>query len=56
MIDSVLDDVEGIGPKRKKDLVRRFGSVKQIRAATKEELGEVLPDSVAVTLWENLHE
>ena len=55
MIDSVLDDVAGIGPKRKKALIRHFGSVKRIRAASKEELGEVLPDSVAVTLWENLH-
>ena len=55
MIDSVLDDITGIGPKRKKGLIRHFGSVKRIRAASKEELGEVLPDSVAATLWENLH-
>ncbi|MEA2023151.1 MAG: excinuclease ABC subunit UvrC, partial [Actinomycetota bacterium] len=55
MIDSVLDDVDGIGPKRKKVLIRRFGSVKRIRAASKEDLAEVLPDRVAVTLWENLH-
>ena len=55
MIDSVLDDVPGVGPARKKQLIRRFGSVKRIRAASKEELAEVLPDSVAVTLWENLH-
>ena len=55
MIDSVLDDVPGVGPARKKQLIRRFGSVKRIRAASKEELAEVLPDSVAVTLWEKLH-
>ena len=55
MVDSILDDVPGIGPSRKKALIRRFGSLKQIRAASKAELAEVLPDSVAVTLWENLH-
>ena len=55
MIDSVLDDVPGIGPARKKALIRRFGSLKQIRAASKEELAEVVPDSVAATLWESLH-
>jgi excinuclease ABC subunit C len=55
MIDSVLDDAPGIGPARKAALVRRFGSLKQIRAASKPELAEVLPDRVAVTLWESLH-
>jgi hypothetical protein len=35
---SALDEVQGIGPKRKKELLRRFGSVKNIRAATLEEL------------------
>ena len=55
MVDSVLDDAPGIGPKRKKRLIREFGSLKRIRAASKEDLAEVLPDSVAATLWENLH-
>ncbi len=55
MIDSILDDVPGIGPGRKKKLIRHFGSVKKIRAASKEELADVLPDRVAVTLWESLH-
>jgi excinuclease ABC subunit C len=35
---SGLDDVPGIGPKRKKALVRAFGSVKAIREASVEEL------------------
>ena len=55
MIDSVLDDAPGIGPMRKKALIRRFGSLKQIRAASKMDLAEVLPDSVVSALWENLH-
>ncbi|HKM42832.1 MAG TPA: excinuclease ABC subunit UvrC [Limnochordia bacterium] len=38
---SVLDEIPGIGPKRKKDLIRHFGSIKRIRSATPEELAEV---------------
>ena len=38
---SALDDVEGIGPKRKRELLRRFGSVRGIRAAALEELAAV---------------
>jgi excinuclease ABC subunit C len=38
---SALDEVQGIGPKRKRELLRRFGSVKGVRAATIEELAAV---------------
>jgi len=54
MVDSVLDDVRGIGPKRKKALLRRFGSVKRIREAEPAELKEILPDEVAERLYESL--
>lgn len=35
---SALDDIPGIGPKRKRSLIRQFGSVKAIRQAGLEEL------------------
>lgn len=35
---SILDNISGIGPKRKKTLLRHFGSIKKIRAATVEEM------------------
>ncbi|MFN2557689.1 MAG: excinuclease ABC subunit UvrC [Nitriliruptorales bacterium] len=38
---SVLDDVPGVGPARRKALLRHFGSVKALRAASIEELMEV---------------
>ncbi|MBI3971979.1 MAG: excinuclease ABC subunit UvrC [Chloroflexi bacterium] len=38
MVGSRLDYVRGIGPKRKKELIRRFGSVRGIAQATDEEL------------------
>ena len=55
MIDSILDDVEGIGPTRKRALIREFGSVKQIRAADVGRLSDVVPLSVAEKLYAALH-
>ena len=55
MVDSVLDDVPGIGEVRKKALLRRFGSVKRIREADVTDLAEVVPLGVARVLHESLH-
>jgi excinuclease ABC subunit C len=55
MVDSVLDDVPGVGPKRKKDLLRHFGSLKRIRAAPLDDLAEVVPENVANDLYSALH-
>ena len=38
MTASVLDDVPGVGPKRKKALLKQFGSVKRLREATVDEI------------------
>ena len=51
MVDSVLDEVEGIGPTRKKALLKRFGSLKRIREASLEELELSLPGAVASDLY-----
>lgn len=55
MIDSILDEVDGIGPARKKALIKEFGSVKQLRAAGVERLAGVVPLKVAQTLYDTLH-
>jgi len=47
VISSELDEIQGIGPKRKTELLKRFKSVKRIKAATLEELLEVVPDKIA---------
>lgn len=47
---SILDEVEGIGEVRKKKLLRKFGSVKKMKEASLEELGEILPKEVAKNL------
>ncbi len=51
MVDSILDGVSGIGPARKKALLRRFGSLKRIREAEIDQLKEVLPNDVADRLY-----
>jgi len=34
----VLDNIEGVGPKRKKELIRHFGSVKAIKRLSRAKL------------------
>jgi excinuclease ABC subunit C len=53
---SKIDDIPGIGPKRKKALMRAFGSVKGIAEASEADLYSVLRNSKAVeavTKWAN---
>ena len=52
-IKSFLDDINGIGPKRKKELINRFGTMKNIREASFEELLKVVPENVAIQIKEN---
>ena len=53
-IKSALDDIEGIGPKRKKELINKFGTIGTIRNATIEELTEIVPEKVAISIKEML--
>ncbi len=58
MTVSVLDDVPGVGPKRKRLLMRHFGSLKRLRAASEEEIAatEGISEMVAHAIWQALHE
>lgn len=49
-ISSVLDNIEGIGPKRKKELIKKYGSLKNISGAPEEELATILPNKIATEL------
>lgn len=53
-IKSALDDIDGIGAKRKKELIKRFGTISNIRNATMEELMEVIPEKIAEAIKEGL--
>jgi len=55
MVGSVLDDIDGVGPVRKKALLRKFGSVKKMRQAGIADLADVVPDKVAEALYQSLH-
>ena len=55
-IQSVLDNVEGIGPKRRRELIKKFGSVKKMKEATLEDLEESLPNDVAKKLKKYLED
>ena len=52
---SELDKIEGVGPKRRAELVKYFKSVRAIRAATPEQLGLVLPKNTARAVYEYFH-
>ena len=56
MTKSILDDIPGLGPGRKKRLLKELGSVKKIRAMTEEELVGVswLPEAVGRRIYERL--
>src|SRR5690625_1544982 len=41
MIASALDEISGLGPTRRKALLKHFGSVKKIRAAEVDEIAQV---------------
>ena len=57
MTKSVLDDIAGLGPSRKARLVKEFGGVRAVKAATEDELIALtwLPDAVGRAVWAQLH-
>lgn len=57
MVASVLDDVPGLGPARRKRLLKEFGSVKRLREQSPETLSGLgwLPTAVGEALYAALH-
>ena len=56
MLSSVLDVVPGIGEVRRKELLKKFGSLKKLKEASIEELSEVVSKDVAENLVTYLKE
>lgn len=57
-VHSILDDIEGVGPARRKALLRTFTSVEGIREASIEELSKVdtMTEAVAKKVFDFFHE
>jgi excinuclease ABC subunit C len=57
MTESIMDDLPGIGPSRKRALLKHFGSPDAVLAASREELERVpgLPQKVARGLYAHLN-
>ena len=49
-ISSVLDNIEGIGEKRKKELLRKYHSINKLKEIPLTELSKILPEKVAINL------
>ena len=53
-LSSMLDVVPGIGEVRKKELLKKFGSLKKMKEASVEELSEVIGKDIAIKLKDYL--
>ena len=49
---STLDNIPGVGPKRRADLLKHFKSIKVIKAATVEQLSEVVDKKTAQAVFD----
>jgi len=57
MTQSALEGVPGLGPARRRTLLKHFGSVKRIREASLEDIAGVkgVPEKVAAGVYQHLH-
>lgn len=54
-LHSPLLEADGVGEATARRLLRRFGSLKAVRAASRQELTEASNARVAAAVWERLH-
>lgn len=55
-LESVLDNIEGIGEIRKKKLLKKYKTISKMREADIIELSLILPETVAINLQEILND
>ncbi|MCI6271781.1 MAG: excinuclease ABC subunit UvrC [Erysipelotrichaceae bacterium] len=53
---SILDEIEGVGEVRKKELLKHFKSFKGIKEASIDELSQIVPLNVAKTIYSVIHD
>ena len=52
---SALDAIDGVGKTRKELLLKKFGSIAAIKEASLDELRRVVPNNVAITIFDHFH-
>lgn len=55
-LESILDNVEGIGTRRKKELLKKYKTITKLQSLSIDELKEILPEKVANNLYNFLKE
>ena len=51
-LESILDNIEGIGDIRKKKLLKKYKTINKMKEASIEELESILSDNVAKNFYE----
>ena len=54
-LHSELDDIKGVGARRRAELLKAFGTIKAIRAATLDELSAAVPKNTAEAVYRHYH-
>ena len=56
-VHSILDDIPGIGPKRRKALMKHFATIEDLKSAEPEKIAEVdgIPLNVANEIYNYFH-
>ena len=55
-LSSILENVSGIGEKRRKQLLKKYSSLEKIKNASIEELSKVIPKEIAIDLQKFLND
>ena len=56
LLSSILDNIEGIGPKRRDELLKEYKSLKKMSEASIEDLSKIVTKEVAIKLKQFLQE
>ena len=55
-LSSILENVSGIGEKRRKQLLKKYSSLEKIKTASIEELSKIIPKEIANDLQKFLND
>lgn len=55
MTKSILDDISGVGPQRKKKIMNHFKTMKALKQASVAEIEQVVNKQVAINIYQQLH-